>query len=146
VVGDVTVEGNVILQEGASLIVQGFGFTVNGNLQGNGVSKVTIQRSPTGATITIHGNVSIAGATDEVDLFEVSIGGNLKISGSNGGPILVQNSQVAGNALFQNNTIDTAFGIIGNTIVGNLVCNGNDPAPVVMNSTVSGQMSGQCSQ
>jgi hypothetical protein len=146
VVGDVTVEGNVILQEGASLIVQGSGFTVNGNLQGNGVSKVTIQRSPTGATITIHGNVSITGATGEVDLFEVIIGGNLKISGSNGGPILVQNSQVSGNALFQKNTTDTAFGIIGNTIVGNLVCNGNDPAPVVMNSTTSGQMNGQCSQ
>jgi len=145
VVGDVTVEGNVILQEGASLIVQGSGFTVNGNLQGTGVSKVTIQRSPTEATITIHGNVSITGAT-EVDLFEVIIGGNLKISGSNGGPIIVLNSQVAGNALFQKNTTDTAFGIIGNTIVGNLMCNGNDPAPVVMNSTVSGQMNGQCSQ
>jgi hypothetical protein len=144
VVGDVTVEGNVILQEGASLIVQGSGFTVNGNLQGNSVSKVTIQRSPTGPTITIHGNVSITGATQEVSLFEVSIGGNLKISNSNGGPIIVLNSQVAGNALLQNNTTDTAFGIIGNTIVGNLVCNGNDPAPVVMNSTVSGQTIGQC--
>jgi hypothetical protein len=76
----------------------------------------------------------------------VIIGGNLKISGSNGGPILVQNSQISGNALFQKNTTDTAFGIIGNTIVGNLVCNGNDPAPVVMNSTTSGQMNGQCSQ
>src|SRR4029453_1406894 len=62
VVGDVTVEQNVILREGASLIVQGSGFTVNGNLQGNGVSKVAIQRSPTGPTITIQGNVSITGA------------------------------------------------------------------------------------
>jgi hypothetical protein len=146
VVGDVTVEQNVILQEGASLIVQGSGFTVNGNLQGNGVSKVTIQRSPTGTTITIHGNVSITGATQEVSLFEVSIGGNLKISNSKGGPILLLNSQVTGNALFQNNTTDTAFGIIGNTIVGNLVCNGNDPAPDLANNTVSGQRSGQCSQ
>ena len=145
VAGSVTVEENVILQEGASLTILGT-FTVNGNLLGNGVSKVTIQRSPTGATITIHGNVSITGATQEVSLFEVSIGGNLKISGSNGVPILLLNSQVTGNALFQNNTLTGGFDILFTMIVGNLVCNGNDPAPGLDSNTVSGRSIGQCSQ
>src|SRR5262249_48961842 len=55
VVGDVIVEQNVILQEGASLFAHS-AFTVNGNLQGDGVKIVNLQQI---LMITIHGNVSI---------------------------------------------------------------------------------------
>src|SRR5262245_35603864 len=137
----VTVEQNLILQEGASLFTT-VGFTVNGNLQGDGVKIVNLQNIP---MITIHGNVSITGATEEVALGDMIIGGNLNISDSNG-LVFFFDSQVTGNALFQNNTTTPphGFGIAGNTIVGNLVCNGNNRAPELVSNTVSGQSIGQC--
>jgi hypothetical protein len=141
VAGSVTVEQNVILQEGASLTIDG-NLTVNGNLQGNGVDSVLM----IGGGISIHGNVSITGATGAVFLDHVTIGGNLKISNSNVSVIAVAASQVTGNALFQNNTLTGGFDILFTMIVGNLVCNGNDPAPGLDSNTVSGQSIGQCSQ
>jgi hypothetical protein len=146
-VGAVTVEGNMILQEGASLTQLSSGtLTVNGNLQGHGVRNVF-----TGAaTITIHGNVSFTGATAAVALENVLIGGNLNISKSNENVILdVVGCQVTGNALLQNNalTFPAFFKIFSNTIFGNLVCNGNDPAPDLGSpdaNTVGGQRIGQC--
>jgi hypothetical protein len=103
--GTVTVEQNVILQEGASLSVNlpagGATFTVNGNLQGGSVSGVRLTTGLT-STITIHGNVSITGATGEVLLDHVIIGGNLNISDSTASSIQVSLSQVTGHALFQN--------------------------------------------
>jgi hypothetical protein len=140
VAGSVTVEQNVILQEGASLTILGT-FTVNGNLLGNGVNSVLMIGG-----ISIHGNVSITGATGQVVLDHVTIGGNLKISNSNVSVIAVAASQVTGNALFQNNTLTGGFDILFTMIVGNLVCNGNDPAPGLDSNTVSGQSIGQCSQ
>ena len=100
------------------------------------------------ASASIHGNVSITGATGEVFLDEVIIGGNLQISDSNGFQITVTFSNVAGNALFQNNTLTTSpFIISGNVIGGNLMCSGNDPAPENQSkqNTVAGRKSGQCS-
>src|SRR5262249_34028842 len=98
VVGDVTtVEGNVILQEGASILGVVGVFTVNGNLQGDGVRRINIFGLPS-VEITIHGNVSITGATDAANLIFVNIGGNLNISDSNGAGIFVEESQVNGNA------------------------------------------------
>jgi hypothetical protein len=141
VAGIVTVEQNVILQGGASLTA--FFLTVNGNLQGDGVSSVFIQ----GPDVTIHGNVSITGATGQVVLAQVIIGGNLKISNSTVSQLDVLISQVTGNALFQNNTTASGLVIAGNMIVGNLVCNGNDPAPENggVQNTVGGKKIGQCS-
>jgi hypothetical protein len=143
--GPVTVEQNVILQEGASINGVAGVFTVNGNLQGDGVRNVDITGLP-GVPTTIHGNVSITGATGAVVVVFVNIGGNLNISDSNGLGIFVEESQVNGNALFQNNTTSRSFFIAGNTIVGNLVCNGNNPAPTVDTTTVGGQRMGQCAQ
>src|SRR5262249_3973586 len=140
VLGPVTVEENVILQEGASILGVVGVFTVNGNLQGDGVRTVDIEGLP-GVPITIHGNVSITGATRGVVLEFVNIGGNLNISDSNGSQIILAEFQVTGNALFQNNTLTAPaiFGISSSTIVGNLVCNGNDPAPNTRATTVGGQ-------
>ena len=136
----VIVEQNVIVQEGASLATAN-ALTVNGNLLGNGVNSVLI----IGGGNSIHGNVSITGAKGEVFLDHVTIGGNLNISNSNVGGIAVGASQVTGNALFQNNTT-SSFGIVTTVIFGNLVCNGNNPAPLVVGNTVGGQGIGQCSQ
>src|SRR5262249_21027281 len=82
--------------------------------------------------------------TEEVALGDMTIGGNLNISDSNG-LVFFFDSQVTGNALFQNNTTTPphGFGIAGNTIVGNLVCNGNNRAPELVSNTVSGQSIGQ---
>ena len=144
VLGPVTVEENVILQEGASILGVVGVFTVNGNLQGDGVRRINLFANP---GVEIHGNVSITGATDAANLIFVNIGGNLNISDSNGAGIFVEESQVNGNALFQNNTLKV-FNITDDTIVGNLVCNGNDPAPNLGSpdtNTVTGQRIGQCS-
>ena len=148
VVDTVIVQGNVILQEGASLTIDCNVFTVNGNLLGDGVNSVIIKGE--GDLVSIHGNVSITGATGEVQLDFVTIGGNLNISDSNGTKFIsVAQSQVAGNALFQNNTTDK-FSITANRITGNLVCNGNNDAPLLGTgpnaNTVGGQRIGQCSQ
>ena len=141
--GGVIVEQNVILQEGASLTIDG-NLTVNGNLQGNGVDSVLM----IGGGISIHGNVSITGATGAVFLDHVTIGGNLNISNSNVSGIAVAASQVTGNALFQNNTTNNtpgSFGIVTTAIFGNLVCNGNNPVPELVEPiTVSGRTIGQC--
>jgi hypothetical protein len=98
-----------------------------------------------GLNVTIHGNVSITGATGQVFLDHVTIGGNLKISDSNVSVIAVA-SQVTGNALFQNNTTNNgSFGIVDTVIFGNLVCNGNNPVPELVEPiTVSGRTIGQC--
>ena len=147
--GTVTVEGNVILQEGASIRFLNCAatdcnhFIVIGNLLGDGVNLVFLDR---GASIA--GHVSITGATGEVTLRFVTIGGNLNISDSNGSRISVQDTTVNGNALFQNNTVTTGpFRISTIRIGGNLVCNGNDPAPVLQGTiTVGGKRIGQCAQ
>jgi 5'-nucleotidase len=147
VIGPVTVEQNVILQEGASLRSECDTFTVNGNFLGDGVNSVSLIGDSV-ASASIHGNVSITGATGEVFLDEVIIGGNLQISDSNGFQITVTSSQVAGNALFQANTLTTSpFIISRNRITGNLVCSGNDPAPENQGNpnNVAGQKIGQCS-
>src|SRR5262245_35710379 len=80
--GFVTVEGNVILQEGASLLLfkgnePPSSLTIIGNLLGDGVSEVHFEENT-----AIHGNVSITGATSQVTLQRVTIGGNLNISDS----------------------------------------------------------------
>src|SRR5262245_37879222 len=147
--GPVTVQGNVILEEGASLTSECDTFNVNGNFLGDGWNSV-IMIGDSVASASIHGNVSITGATGEVFLDEVIIGGNLQISDSNGFQITVTFSNVAGNALFQNNTLtppgpDPLFIISGNTISGNLVCSGNDPAPTGTGNDVGGRKTGQCS-
>ena len=147
VVGEVTVEQNVILQEGASLTNECNTFTVNGNFQGHGVKSVIME----GPSVSIHGNVSITGATGHVFLDDVSIGGNLNISDANGIDIIVLNSVIGGNALFQDNTLTDflRFIIGGNTIAGNLVCGGNVTTPGTggggMTNTVGGKKIGQCS-
>src|SRR5215510_6783532 len=130
VAGGVTVNGSVIVQEGASLQVppnaNGTTLIVNVNLLGDGVSVVNLNGAA--VTATILGNVSITGATGGVALHSASIGGNLNISDSNGG-VFANGLHVGGNALFLNNTTDVT--IIGALIDGNLVCNGYDPAPVL---------------
>src|SRR5262245_591758 len=145
--GLVTVQGNVTLQEGASLTNDCNDFTVNGNLQGEGVNSVII----IGPTVRISGNVSITGATGHVFLDDVTIGGNLNISDSNGIDIILLNSVIAGNALVQDNTLTDflRFIIGGNKIAGNLVCGDNAGTPGTggegMTNTVGGQKIGQCS-
>jgi|SRR5262245_12845104 len=144
--GTLTVNGSVILQERASLQVppnaNGTTLIVNVNLLGDGVSVVNLNGAA--VTATILGNVSITGATGGVALHSASIGGNLNISDSNGG-VFANGLHVGGNALFLNNTTDVT--IIGALIDGNLVCNGNDPAPVLQGTiTVGGKRIGQCAQ
>src|SRR5262245_25060671 len=114
VLGPVTVEGNVTLQEGASLSSECDTLRVNGNLLGDGVKNVSMIGDSVDS-VRIDGNVSITGATGVVFLDEVIIGGNLQISDSNGSEITVTTSKVAGNALFQNNTLTPGqFFISGN--------------------------------
>jgi hypothetical protein len=147
VLGPVTVEGNVILQEGASLSSECDTLRVNGNLLGDGVKNVSMIGDSVDS-VRIDGNVSITGATGVVFLDEVIIGGNLQISDSNGSEITVTTSKVAGNVLFQNNTLTPGqFFISGNTIAGNLVCRGNAPPPENQDNpnNVGGQKIGQCS-
>ena len=159
----VTVERNVIMRSFSSLTVRGGSqFTVNGNFLGdhgfltvresqftvNGsvrVDEVIIRDS----VATIHGDVtSFGGGTrGEILLRDVDIGG-LVITDFIGISIRVENSRITGNVLLQHNRTSFGFNLVSNQIVGNLVCNDNNPGsrtPIMLSSNnVSGQANGQC--
>jgi len=141
---DVFVLQNVELQEGALLLVNGSNFTVNGNLNGDGVR---IGESLDNLVVMINGNVTITGSRGFA-LLDVNIDGQLHISRSGGfGSYRVENSRITGNVLLENNRREIRF--VENQVVGNLSCNANDPAPVLGSpdtNTVGGKRIGQCSQ
>jgi hypothetical protein len=155
---DVTVDGNVRVDSGASLFIQPGPVKIGGNLLATspGCSVLITAFAP----VTIGGNVEIENCAGEAG-YEVETGGNVKIGGNftcngasggcfaQGGSVdgnvteddnpadgsTVQNIKVGGNVEANDNAV--AF-VTGNTIGGNLKCTGNS---LVTNSgnTVQGK-------
>jgi hypothetical protein len=141
---EVTVQNNVIVQEDALLFVDGSTFTVNGNLQGDGL-RIGDRRE--NSVVMIHGNVTITGFVTITGsgslgfvLRGVNIGGHLHITGAKEGG-RVENSQITGNVILQN--ILRGIEFVGNQVGGNVSCHRNTPSPRFI-SQVTGQIIGDC--
>lgn len=157
----VHVTGNVIVGQGG---VVGLGSyapapahdsaQVDGNVIGNGAATLYL------GGMTIRGNLIVNGGGDagrNLPIKDDTIGGNLIIQGWTGLWFGVIRDDIGGNAIVNDNSAaDTttlpgsdSSEIVTNTIQGNLICNGNTPAPQVGDSegatnTVGGHALGQC--
>jgi hypothetical protein len=127
------VQGNIMVENGASLIAQRV--TVMGNIQAEGAIFVEIL-----AGSTVGGSIQIkqgGGVRSE----NVIINGDLQYE-SNSGMLSAIGNQVGGNVqVFQNTGSVT---ILDNSINGNLQCKENSPAPTGRDNTVRGNKEDQC--
>jgi hypothetical protein len=138
-----TVEGNIVVDTGGSLLAQGV--SVNGSVQSSGAQRVRIVAEPnTGTESFVNGDVQIKNTSGSLK----SLVNNSEI----GGTVLLDDNQVPfdvfGNTVgadvqvFQN---DAVVRIRDNTIDGNLQCKENTPAPVNGGgNVVAGNAEDQC--
>jgi hypothetical protein len=149
-----TVGGNVLAKSGAAFI-----FDQSCECSGN-PSTLAIGRNLIGSsaravsvsTGTIGGNVLVFGATLQALLSNLSVGHNLVVEGSTAPNrlVLIAFNTVGGQLLDLNNRlVPSGFNLVeGNTVSGNLICEGNDPAPFfdvqIGPNLVFGKALGQC--
>jgi cytoskeletal protein CcmA (bactofilin family) len=148
-----TIGGNLQTQQ-TSLAITGPGTTIGGNLQVQGGGAVSIIGNPSAdATfgITIAGTLQVQelAASNGVDgICATKIGGNVQWQ-NNAAPVTIggpncPGNTIGGNLQVQNNVLPSgnstpAATIEQNTIKGNLQSQGNKPAAVVSNNSVSGK-------
>jgi hypothetical protein len=165
-VSDAFIGGNVNVGAGATL--HSFGSTIDGNVRGEGFSGVILGSSLNfDERAVVNGNVTLTGGTGEVEFYHLRVDGRVAIRDSTLHYVRIFNTQVirgltvegnnlagsmditantiGGSLQFTNNVNEVSSpSITGNTIRGSLSCEGNDPAPVVLNNTVDGRTTGQC--
>jgi hypothetical protein len=158
-VAPVTVTGNVTVQTGAALFVEG-GSTVEGNISADQCISVEISFIGSGVTNSVHGNVSIQNCTGENGYggpeppSSTRINGNFLCQGSRfcfasagsvGGNVqvddnpsaFVEDNSVGGNVQVDDNSVDAKFE--DNSVGGNVQVNNNGSAEVETN-TVNGNL------
>jgi hypothetical protein len=169
---NVTVTGNVDVEQGASLTItpiRGQNVVINGNLDANGCNFVVIAPTTNDLNVSIGGNLSIKNCTNHGEVVGVTISGNL-VASNNTSAYDVEFNIVHGNMMVDNNsgstTVISVFGneisgnlgfsdntalsndVGGNTVGGNLSCKGNSPPPLLQfdgsGNTVTGNTTGQC--
>jgi hypothetical protein len=129
----VTVEGNIIVGRGATLLSSGG--SVEGNIQAEGAARVVVGNSRIGGSFQIEQG---GGA----EIRSTPVEGDIQLE-SNGGPVQhVIGNRVGGNV--QINANRGGVDIVGNTIDGNLQCQANNPAPTGGSNTVRESREGQC--
>ena len=157
-----TVTGNVIVESGASLFVLP-PTTIDGGIHADGVGFVVLLAA--GGAITVGEDVQIKNAIQDplppagtgtqpsASGFFVVAGGALTIGGNfqfedNLATLLASGpATIGGDLQVQNNMTPFPSAIGGNTILGNLQCKENFPAPVVALSganAVAGNKEDQC--
>ncbi len=150
-----TVMGNVIVESGASLLVLP-PTTIDGGIHADGVVSVVLLTF--GGAITVGQDVQIKNAIQDPILpssasgFFACCGGAITIGGNfqfedNLATLLAVGATIGGDLQVQNNITPFASAIGGNTILGNLQCKENFPAPVVALSganAVAGNKEDQC--
>jgi hypothetical protein len=136
-----TVTGNVIVEPGASLVVQG-GSTVAGNISADQCGAVDISPFATTGTNSVYGNVSIQNCTGNLNGYGGSqppftrINGNFLCEGNATGCHAVGGS-VGGNMQFDN----TGGAVVeGNSVGGNVQFDGNSGTVTVLSNSVGGNM------
>jgi hypothetical protein len=176
---DVTVHGNLIVGSNSVLVLgcEPFAFTcfndpdqvnggtlsaagkVGGNLTADHALAVLVHDSRVGRNVVVDGggggvncDVVLLGVSPAYATFEdVSVGGNVSISGWRSCWLGIFRSTVAGNVNFNDNVVADPDGneVATDTVGGNLNCSGNDPAPQVGDSggapnAVGRKATGQC--
>lgn len=129
-----TVIGNVLVGVGASLHADGA--TVDGDIQddNNDAGDVTVTNSQVGGNVQLEQGTSVAvTATD--------IGGDLQLE-ANSQALQADANSIGGNLQANHNT--GGLSITDNTIDGNLQCQSNDPPPTGSGNVVHGSAEDQC--
>lgn len=113
------VDGNVQVKANATLIANGV--RVDGNIQAENHKRLVVQPR--------------AGVRSYID-------GNIQAKQGGGG--VLRNSTVDGDIQLFSNRKNTRFEVRGNRIDGNLQCKSNNPAPVGSGNIVKGNKEDQC--
>jgi hypothetical protein len=125
------VEGNIIVNNGATLIARGV--SVKGNIQSEGHARVNVVRS-TQRVSRVNGDIQVKQGSSAT-VTNVRIGGSLQVEQNNGRFILSRN--IIGSDLQANANRGTGLTISFNNIDGNLQCQSNRPAPTGSGNTAS---------
>ncbi len=125
------VQGNIIVNTGATLVARGV--VVNGSIQSEGHTRVTVVRSTTRVS-RINGDIQIKQGKSAT-VSDVQIGGSLQVEQNNGIFNLSRNK--IGSDLQANANLGTGLTISRNRIDGNLQCQSNVPAPTGSGNTAS---------
>lgn len=158
----VHVTGNVIVGQGAIVGLGRYGPPTIAQ-SGTVVDGSVVADQPQSlylSAITVHGNLVSNGGSGPGLNFPIKnliVDGNVNLQGWSGLWIGLFRSQVGGNVIFSNNSGNAIGGsgdpdsseVANNTISGNLICQGNDPAAQFGDSggsanTVGGNAVGQC--
>jgi hypothetical protein len=133
---ELAIGGNVIVQAGGHFLFQ----TFCGAAGECGTSSLTIGRSIIGtnpAVISLDSgsigrNVNIIGFTTDAFVTHATVGGNVLVIGGTGTELVVGFDSVSGQVIVAGNILPAGSVDIveGNAIAGNLICSGNDPAPI----------------
>lgn len=156
----VHVTGNVLVGKGAVLGLGSYGGPTDTVVDGNIVA--SRPQSLYLAFVTIRGNLVSNGGSGpglNFPLKNLVVGGNVVLQGWSGLWIGLFRSDVGGNVIFSKNSgnqigdsgLPDSSEIADNTISGNLICHGNDPAAQIGDSeggpnTVGGKAIGQCAR
>jgi hypothetical protein len=125
------VEGNIIVNTGATLIARGV--SVKGSIQSEGHARVTVVRS-TARVSSVNGDIQVKQGRSAT-VTDVRLGGSLQVEQNNGRFIFARNT--IGSDLQANANRGTGLTISRNRIDGNLQCQSNNPAPTGSGNSAS---------
>ena len=134
------IEGDLTISTGASL--EAISIEVGGNITGQGAVEVNLE------SVTAGGNIQLSGGT-LVDITNGTVSGNVQLTGNgegstdSGNGVSVSDMVIEGDLQVSQNTGDVY--ISTNAVMGNLQCEGNNPAPTGEDNEVTGSKEGQCS-
>ena len=146
--GDITINGNLTVEKGATLLIigehYGYSVTITGNIKADDAERVSING------VSVGGNIQVKNTQSGVDLSNSNVVGNVQIS-DNLHFYSVVTSNIGGNLQVMKNSSDLTsayyFNFAGNTVGGNLDCSQNNPAPVSYDfgpNSVTGTKKNQC--
>ncbi|PID63933.1 MAG: hypothetical protein CSB44_00230 [Gammaproteobacteria bacterium] len=128
------VSGNLLVDDGASLITRGA--SIGGNLVAEAAGDVDISETAVGGSIRL---IGLVGADSVVR--DSSAGGNIQLD-DNSTRLTVEGNSVGGNVTAYRNT--SGLSLTANAVGGSLRCEDNAPAPTGSANDVRGVSSGQC--
>jgi hypothetical protein len=134
------VEGNIIVNTGATLIARGV--IVDGNIQAEGHARVSVVKSNLRAS-RVGGSVQIVQGKN-ASVLDTTINGSLQVEQNRGLFNLSRNTIGSDLQAFSNT--GTGLTISSNRINGNLQCKSNNPAPRGSGNIVDGSKEDQCSR
>ena len=145
----ITVNGDIEVEEGASLLAAGFAgsVTVNGSIESEGAAGIVL------SGISVGGDVEIDDSTGLAQVGSTAIGGSLTMENNSGDAVRAFFNTISGDVEIEENTptgINFPMLVAANTIGGDLECEDNNPAPTLATdlgvgaNIVSGDEEEQC--